>query len=491
VVKSLWLNLRFPKLALNIAQRGLSPAQAKITTIAIIEKQRIFQVSEHTELLGLQAGMSLSSAWALLPSLSTVEREPKREQRAMTYLANWAYQFTPSVSHGGDRNLLLEVGGSLRLFQGLEALLQQVADGLRNLGFCYELGLAHTPAAAELLPYHPSRSAEPQECIQALRAQPLATLTHNENFSKNLQKKLQRVGIATLGELFDLPKASIAQRFGKDFVLHLQQLCGHSPDLRPSLTPKPEFASELHFLTGLSTIDMIRLPLTQLLQELQEFLIQRQLACGNLRWRFFHYSQQASILDIDLSRPQQSWENFFKLSEIKLGQISLDSAVESVQLYTRQLSQARSENQGLFKELSDNQSQDASLLIDKLTSRLGAERLYKLQIHDENLPELQQKRVPAGSKCREQNSMIEHMNPQHTQIPLWLCEQAQALSLRNNKLQYQGELDIVSSAKRFDSHWWQQRQQRDYFIARHAHGAHYWVYFDYINQRWFLQGIYG
>ena len=491
MVKPLWLNLRFPQLALNIAQRGLSPAQTKTTVIAVTEKQRIFQVSKHAEELGVQAGMSLSSAWAILPSLNTVEREPKREQRAITYLANWAYQFTPAVSHGGGHSLLLEVGGSLRLFQGLETLLQQLADGLRTLGFYYELGLAHTPAAAELLPYPQNSSSEPHECIQSLRAQPLAALTNNESFSETLQKKLQRVGITTLGELFDLPSASVAQRFGKNFVLYLQQLCGHSPDLRPSLTPKPEFESELHFLSGLSTINMIRLPLTQLLQELQQFLIQRQLACSSLRWRFFHYNQQASVLDINLSRPQQSWENFFKLSEIKLAQISLDSAVESVQLYTRQLSQACAENQGLFKELSSTHNQDTSILIDKLTSRLGPERLYKLQVYDENLPELQQKKMAASSKFREHPPFETDINPHNTQTPLWLCEQAQALSLRNNKLQYQGELNIVSSAKRFDSHWWQQRQQRDYFIARHALGAHYWVYFDHFNQRWFLHGVYG
>jgi len=488
-VNTRWLCLRFPLLALDICQRGLPPSDSADTPLAITDKQHIFQVSAAAQNKGVQEGMSLNSAWALSPSLNTVERQPLREQRAITYLANWAYQFTPAVSVGDHNVLFLEVGGSLRLFKGWEPLRAQINDDLERLGFHYQLGFAHTPKAAELLPYNAESSDEPERCLQALGTLPLTQLVASEHLSKNVLQKLQRVGIASLGELLDLPRASIGKRFGKTLLVFLQQLCGERPDPRPHLQLRPEFDSELHFLSGLSSFDMIRLPITQLLQELQQFLIQRQLSCRGFRWRFFHFDRQASVLDIELSRPQQRWDSFFKLSELKLEQINLDSAIESVQLYTDKLVTVEAESQSLFKELSNTALQDTNFLIDKLTSRLGPERLYRLQIQDENLPELQQSKTQASVTPPRQTQppATKPNNPP----PLWLCEPAQAIGLRQQSLYYQGPLELISAPKRFDSHWWQQRQQRDYFIARHAQGSHYWVYFDRGCRRWFLHGIYG
>ncbi len=488
-MNTLCVCLRFSQLSLDISQRGLPLAERREQALAITEKQHIFLASKPAAEAGVCPGMTLSSAWALLPTLTTIERQPEREQRTLTRLANWAYQFTPGVHCGEDNSVLLEVGGSLRLFGGLEALLERIEKDLSALGFHYWLGLAHTQKAAELLPYPRPGGYQAEDCLESLQGLPLQQLMVNRRLSTQMLKKLQRVGLSTLGELLDMPRPSIGKRFGKGLLLFLQQVCGETPDPLPQLNLRPEFDSELHFLSGLSTVAMIRQPVIQLLEELQAFLIQRQLACRHFRWRFFHFDRQASVLEIDLSRPQQRWENFLKLSELKLEQVQLDSAIESIQLYTDALSPVEAESQGLFKELSNNALQETNFLIDKLNTRLGPERLYTLHMQDENLPELQQKRIPASSKSK-QPDLLTSPATHSASPPLWLCEQALAISTRNEKLYYQGPLDIVSSPRRFDSHWWQTRQQRDYFVARHELGAHYWVYFEHRSQRWFLHGLY-
>src|SRR5207253_7296881 len=55
---------------------------------------------------------------------------PRLPPGTLEHVAAWACQFTPRVSLEPPHGLLLEVEGSLRLFGGLERLLERLRDGL-------------------------------------------------------------------------------------------------------------------------------------------------------------------------------------------------------------------------------------------------------------------------------------------------------------------------------------------------------------------------
>ena len=59
-------------------------------------------------------------------------------------IAAWACQFTPKVSLEPPQGLLLEVQGSLRLFDGLHSLAYRVQSGLEAMGFPARLATAMT-----------------------------------------------------------------------------------------------------------------------------------------------------------------------------------------------------------------------------------------------------------------------------------------------------------------------------------------------------------
>ena len=71
---------------------------------------------------------------------------------------------------------------------------------------------------------------------------------------------------------------------------------------------------------------------------------------------------------------------------------------------------------------------------------------------------------------------------------------AQVLLVRQEKLFWYErgqalELQLLNRASRFDSHWWQQRERRDYYIAK-AQMNYYSVYFCHQRQQWFMAGVY-
>src|SRR5947208_16859095 len=70
---------------------------------------------------------------------------PRLPPGTLEHVAAWACQFTPRVSLEPPQGLLLEVEGSLRLFGGLERLLERLREGLDAMELTGQLGVA--PAA--------------------------------------------------------------------------------------------------------------------------------------------------------------------------------------------------------------------------------------------------------------------------------------------------------------------------------------------------------
>lgn len=471
MLNPLWLCLRFPQLALDGVLRG-NEARA-----------------------------------GLAPELEASEREKHREEKALRFLADWAYQFTPAVSPHPPDTLLLEIAGCLRLFGGLQKLRHAIDSGLQQLGFTCASAVAHTPKAAIAF----SHSAPPQPLadtfppsaqtfLQSLQHTPLAHLALNP---KQL-RQLHQLGLSRAGELLALPKADLGKRFGKGLVTYLEKLSGESPDPQAYITPSPCFESEMHFPHGLSTVAMLAPVMRRLLQELHQYLSRRQLYCSGFCWHLLLFDKQARHLRIELSHAQGQLETFYSLTQLQLEKLVLTAAVETLLLRTDQLEPAAPDNQPLFRELSGPGDSDQWILLDKLRGRLGAEALFCLQLQDEHLPELRQRKAalpPHGQeksvRNRKRQSKQKPDNGQRTDAvpppppqPLWLFDPPQPLKQRQGKLYFQGVLTLVSGPQRFDSHWWQQRQARDYFIARHQNGVHYSIYRDCLHRHWYLHGVF-
>ena len=137
----LWLALYFPLLPLEALPLRQPPS-------AIVSQGRILVADDGAALAGILPGQKRSTALGLVPALRLFERLPQRETEALDALACWAGQFTPTVSLAAPMTVLLEIGGCLRLFGGLDALVQAVLSGCAAQGWSVRWAVAPTPLAA-------------------------------------------------------------------------------------------------------------------------------------------------------------------------------------------------------------------------------------------------------------------------------------------------------------------------------------------------------
>jgi protein ImuB len=75
--------------------------------------------------------------------------------------------------------------------------------------------------------------------------------------------------------------------------------------------------------------------------------------------------------------------------------------------------------------------------------------------------------------------------------PLYLLAQPPMLESPGDLPHIAGPLTLLQGPERIDFGWWDDGEvSRDYFVARHACGALYWVYRQLSNNQWYLHGIF-
>lgn len=486
----------------------------------IIDQHRVLMANYPATNKGVTAGMSLATAQAMCGEAKVFDRDIQLEAQALQTLAYSCYRFTPAVVLCPPDSLLLEIGGCLKLFKGLQRLLDKVGKAISGQGHEYTVGLAATPKAARLL----SRAGiNPLDFFNSVNG----TLNSTEAFeqylhnlpltlldcSNKLKDKFRSTGFYCLSDLLNLPGAALGKRYGKGFLIYLKQLTGEQADPQQNLELPPQFKSTLAFNDEITSTERLAFPIKRLLLALSGYLHGRQLHCSQIRWsmRLSPVKQGGdnnNEIILHFAQPHNSLEHFLSMSRLKLGNLVLPTPVESLTLHAEHLHQAEQKNTDLFgsragdsqlskhlnshfgDQLSNNN--DLTMLLDKLRTRLGENSVYGLELADSHIPEQAWQSLPLNSIKRSKTPIVNTATDHDSSAkrPLWLWQNPLPVKITNQGLYWRGELELLQGPERIEGNWWQKPVCRDYFVARHQGGALYWLYRDRLAKRWFIHGAF-
>lgn len=503
----LWIALFLPELPLQLAQRS-APELTNPLVISEGPTTRPLVCCANTaaQQRGVAAGMPVAAARALAGELTVLPRDVGAEAQALHNLACWAGQFTPNVVLQAP-GLLLEVESTLQLHGGLPALLARVRKGVAQLGYEAAPGVAPTPLAAWLLARARQAGLEVRMCKQRqqlperLAALPLALL----DWPQDTLQTLQALGIRHIGQCLQLPRDGFIRRFGKVLRFELDQALGLVPDLRHWFTPPDRFASRLEFGFELNDAMALLFPLKRLLRELEGFL--RSHGAGVQQWQLLleHWNHGRTSLTIGTALPERSSEHLLILARERLMQLTLDAPVLALGIAAEQLHTFEENSQSLVPDPRSH-AIGWSQLVDKLSARLGKERIQRLQVLDDARPELAWLRcaaVTAATTKQRSHSVVPAASvasavssaagsSANTPRPLWLLDPPRTLSSRDGLPLCQGPLNLVAGPERIEAGWWDGHAAcRDYYVARNPRGETLWIYREHQREaHWYLHGIF-
>ena len=429
---------------------------------------------------------------------------------ALERLAARAQRFTPRVSLAPPDGLLLEVKGSLHLFNGVEGLCSCVASECAALGMQFALALSPTPLSA-LVAARCGQSAAGRPIgapfivlglaplVGQLAPLPLKAL----RWPQETLDRLARMGVRTIGQALRLPRAGFAKRFGREHLAMLDRLTGRDADLRERYRVRERFRRKRDLTYELESHEAILRALEPLLRELGTFLQARQ--CSLMQLECFLQHRQAPVTRclLRLAAPAADATRLGELLAERLNQLVLPEPVRSCELRSGALVRSTLASNTLWQpgEHGGAVSVESSGLIERLRARLGPEAVYGLQVLPGHRPEntwraiepntsqgpgtvLDARRLSGATSCPPWPPFSR---------PLWLLSAPRLLSQRNGLPRRRGALRLLGDPERIESGWWDGRDiERDYYVAVDIHGVRLWVFRERTApHRWFLHGMFG
>ena len=401
-------------------------------------------------------------------------------------------QFTPRVAFV-DEALLMEVGASERLFGGRKRLLRRL---LRASGLVAWAAGPTSLVALSLLRLQRKGQSLPIAVPWGL---PLPSFTA----ARKHVDTLERVGVTTLGELRDLPRAGVARRFGSELLDAMDRAWGDKPERYEWLTLPAVFDENQELPELATTAPELLLACAHLLNRLQAWLQGRNLGvlAFELEWTLDLRRIDGKLLPpteqlaLRTAQPTQDMRHLRRLASERLTRTTLSAPANHLRLRTLDTVPWGGLTTSLLPE-DQKQGERLHELVERLSVRLGEKNVTLLHQRRDHRPESMQEWVPALSA---QEPKPGEGKAEDVLFPPWLLTEALRLQVKGDQPWYQGPLQLLTRARRIETSWWNCEVEapvvRDYFIARSEKAGLLWIYRERLSAeqehaQWFLHGLY-
>jgi protein ImuB len=457
--------------------------------------------------LGLSVGLSLSDARARVPDLAAFDFDPDADRRLLERLAESALRYTPLVALDPPDGLILDIGGCQHLFGGERGLADDSCRRLAAAGMTTSVDLGNGWAAARALARWP-RQYDQED--QAIRNLPVAAL----ELGDESQQALLRAGLKTIGDMAVRPMAGLAARFGADSVQRLRHLLGEvERPITPIRPPAPVMA-ERRFAEPVARTDYALTVLGELIAEAGEQLEQRHAGGRRFNATFFRSDGMVRTLGVETGQPVRDPASVIRLIGERVEGLSdpIDPGFgfDLIRLdvpVIEPLDAAQIKLEG-----GSTGEMQVAALIDRLTTRLGRERVRRFVSVDTHIPEQAQIVLPAV----ETRKPVLWPKPEAGEPParpIHLFDPPQAIEViaevpdgPPHRFRWRRALHEVrrfEGPERIATEWWRRKDgavdrpglTRDYYRIEDARGRRFWIfrhglYDEKPGPRWYLHGLF-
>lgn len=372
---------------------------------------------------GLYPGLTLADARAAFPALLSRRAETDKDRIALLKLARWAGRYGPCRHVDGASGLWIDITGVAHLFGGEDALVGDLIGRLQSFGVSARAGLADTFGAAHAL----ARFATGRDRAFAiapagetrLRLAPLPV--EGLRLEAETVRLLKRLGLRRIGELYDLPRDSLARRFrSKDeagrVLTRLDCALGvKSEPLRPLVEP-PVLSTTQSFAEPLMSSEALHGCVEVLCGEVCTLLAGKALGARSLRLSLYRADGTVAEVFAALSAPSREVPHILRLINEKMAPLNAGFGIDVMRLDVVRAERLDAQETSLAGN-GRFQGHASARLIDRLSNRLGAEAITVLRPQASHLPERADKRAVALSAVAQMQPANRNARVTHERAP--------------------------------------------------------------------------
>jgi len=468
---------------------------------AVIEKRRgalrIVALPPAACALGLIPGMALADARARIPGLPAFDHDPSGDAALLMWLVGACERYTPTVAASGTQSLVMDLTGCLEVAGMDEGQLHRDLQArLARQGLQSALAWASTPDAALALARFGCARAEDL---------PVAAL----ELDGGVHLALQRAGLRRIGDLKTRPRAALAARFGTQLPVQLACLLGEEDrHITPHRTP-PAIYAECRFAEPMATLAPLLDVIRALAGDTERQLAQR--AWGGRRFEVTLFRTDGHVTHLSVASgqvlrdPARIATLFNERLETLADPLDPGFGYDMMRLAVPVTQELAEEQADLA---SDSRTQgNITALLDRLTTRFGAESLCRFHPRDEHFPEYAASFSPMPPQAHEWPARAEGDPPLR---PLFLYDPPQRTSVLAEvpdgpplRFSWRGQQHLVlrhEGPERIAYPWWKHPDghgpTRDYYRVEDDQGRRFWLFRhglygqESTHPQWYVHGLF-
>lgn len=505
--KRRFLALFFPFLSADRLRREQGQPDAPFVFAAKDgNAMRLAAVDPEALALGLVPGLALADARAYVTQLLVFDHDDGADQRLLERLADGCERWSPIVALDPPDGLLLDITGCAHLFGGEAAMVKEAERALSQFGLTVRTALAYSPEAAHALARYQTRAAPDEE--SAVRRLAVAAM----ELDPEIEIGLRRAGLKTIGDLAARPSALLAPRFGQATVTLLARLLGQADSRLTPRRPLPALLVERRFAEPIAHVETMLGVLGELMAEAATALDARGAGGRHFAARFFRSDGAVRDIAVETGLPTRDPAVLDRLFRERVNALA-DPIDPGFGFDLIRLGVAR------FEPLAPSQLKleggavaetELAGLVDRLSIRLGRNRVRRFASQDTHIPEqavLAFPAIEAGRAVRWESpsSGEPPMRPIHLFDP---PQQIEVLAevpdgpphrFRWRRAQY--EITRFEGPERIAPEWWRLPPDkpgftRDYYRVEDIRGRRFWIFRHGLYGRerrhpdWFMHGLF-
>ena len=338
-IVSVWL----PSWPIARLKRASPKSVPAFDPFAIVESAvqglTISAVNESAQRAGVFIGQSLADAQAGYPGLVTHPAEPRKDQADLVRLARWAGRYGPNRNCWGSDGLWIDITGAAQHYGGEDWLLDDLTERFATFGIPAQAAAAGTYGAAHALArYGCPRNAAWVLAPTGLTRQALASLSvEGLRLDRESALLLKRLGVRYIGQLYDIPRNSIARRFrstiiARDVLQRLDLALGFVAEpLRP-MQALPVLSVQKSFSEPLVWAESVEAFTAELVDEMCELLRAQSLGVRSVRLSYYRADGTVGYLRVVSSTSSRDPHHLGNLIVEKLDAVDAGVGIDLLRL---------------------------------------------------------------------------------------------------------------------------------------------------------------
>jgi protein ImuB len=446
---------------------------------------------------GIDKGMVLADARAILPSLEYFDDQPQKFSRLLESIGAWCIRYTPMVALDMPDGLILESTGCAHLWGNEAAYLDAIANRFNQFGYHVRLCMADTIGAAWALVHFGEIKTivQPHEQLKALMNLSPSAL----RIDPEILERLHKLGLRKISHIVAMPRSALRRRFGTGFIRQLDFALGNENEpILPILPPVP-FQERLSSLDPILTLTGIEIALQTLLDNLCLRLYQCGKGLRFASFTCFRVDGKVVKIDIGTNRASHQSKHLFKLFELKLNSIEPGLGIELFQLDGSRVEEINPVQEKIWETTGGLDDDGVFELIDRVTNKMGANCIQRFGPDEHYWPErsfkpmdsLQEKIVSSWKSDRPRPVHL-LARPEPIQVMAPIPDYPPMLFRYKNKLH---KIKKADGPERIEREWWiEEGDHRDYYQVEDEDGIRYWLFrsghYSDKNYQWFIHGFF-